>query len=310
MKSAMRGFLVAVLLCAANAQAQGRVAYVVIEPRVLSAELADFFTTQLRFAPVPVHVLGRQVEEDAITLTVPPEDADRAAALLTEGQAGENTLVFAALPNAVEIRPNPSSAQQVRIGERLEGAARTVLPSAMITGLTNNRVLIQSAEVLPADLRARIAQSSTVSIHMVVEHLPVDDPLPSDAMLAHPFPDFGRDEEVVRAEPVLRGERFVMFAVRRSEITGLPVIAFQLDAQGARQLCELTRSHVGERFAILINGHVVTAPNMREPICGGTGQIEGDFDLQSATALVDAVNAGLILSHARIVGEGFGDPRM
>jgi preprotein translocase subunit SecD len=89
--------------------------------------------------------------------------------------------------------------------------------------------------------------------------------------------------------------------------TGEWVLAFALDREGARLFCRITRDNVGERFAILLDNRVLTAPRINEPICGGSGQISGNFTAQSASELAIMLNAGalpapLILIDERIAG--------
>ncbi len=55
--------------------------------------------------------------------------------------------------------------------------------------------------------------------------------------------------------------------------TGQPVVAFTLDDFASKLFAEYTRSHVNEFFAIVLDGTVISAPSIREPITTGSGQI-------------------------------------
>ena len=44
------------------------------------------------------------------------------------------------------------------------------------------------------------------------------------------------------------------------------IVSFTFDAQGARQFAEITRDNVGRPFAIVLEGKVLTAPVIREPM--------------------------------------------
>ncbi|HBP75720.1 MAG TPA: protein translocase subunit SecDF, partial [Alcanivorax sp.] len=57
--------------------------------------------------------------------------------------------------------------------------------------------------------------------------------------------------------------------------TGQPVVNFQLDDEGARKFAEITTHHVGDPFAVVLDGKVITAPVIRSPITAGRGQISG-----------------------------------
>jgi len=64
--------------------------------------------------------------------------------------------------------------------------------------------------------------------------------------------------------------------------TGEWVVHFGLDRVGAKRFGEVSTRHVGEPFAIVLDGKVISAPVIREPIIGGQGQISGNFSVQDA----------------------------
>jgi preprotein translocase subunit SecD len=75
-------------------------------------------------------------------------------------------------------------------------------------------------------------------------------------------------------------------------------VSFQFDAQGARDLEDLTGKHVGHRMAIVLDDNVVMAPTIQEKIGGGSGRItlgrHGDLRerLKEAQLLALALTAG------------------
>lgn len=91
----------------------------------------------------------------------------------------------------------------------------------------------------------------------------------------------------------------------------MPVVTTVFDASGARRFAKLTTEHVNERFAIVLDGKVLSAPNIREPIPGGRGQISGGFTLQGAKDLAVLLRSGalpapLTVIEERTVGAGLG----
>ena len=86
-------------------------------------------------------------------------------------------------------------------------------------------------------------------------------------------------------------------------------IAFEFDLIGARRFGEATKEAVGKRFAIVLDGKIVSAPVIQEPIMGGRGQITGNFTAQTATdrrAGADALPALLKIIEERTVGPDLG----
>src|SRR5690606_35787492 len=81
------------------------------------------------------------------------------------------------------------------------------------------------------------------------------------------------------------------------------VLSFRLDSQGSRIFCRITRQYVNQRFEILLDNQVLTAPRINEPICGGQGQISGNFTPQSASELALMLNAGALPTPLSVIDE-------
>lgn len=92
---------------------------------------------------------------------------------------------------------------------------------------------------------------------------------------------------------------------------GMPVVSFRLDARGADRFCRLSRDNVGQPFAIVLDNEIISAPVLREPICGGAGQISGGFTVQEANDLALLLRAGalpapLTIAEERSIGPSLG----
>lgn len=83
-----------------------------------------------------------------------------------------------------------------------------------------------------------------------------------------------------------------------AEERGQPAVSFRFNSTGATKFANLTRDFAPaedgfeRRLAILLNGEVYSAPNLKEPITGGDGQITGHFTRQAVQDLVSVLNAG------------------
>ena len=88
----------------------------------------------------------------------------------------------------------------------------------------------------------------------------------------------GRD--LVDAQPV--------FDIRTNE----PVLSFRFNAEGARRFGQVTQENVGKPFAIVLDNEVLSAPIIREPILGGSGQISGRFTVEEANNLAIQLRSG------------------
>ncbi len=82
-----------------------------------------------------------------------------------------------------------------------------------------------------------------------------------------------------------------------------PVVSFRLNTAGARRFGEITAQNVGKPFAVVLDNKVITAPVIRSPILGGSGQISGGFDTQGANDLALLLRAGALPAPLKIIEE-------
>lgn len=80
-------------------------------------------------------------------------------------------------------------------------------------------------------------------------------------------------------------------------------VTLKFNNKGARKFDKLTNAHVGERFAIILEGVVQSAPVIRERISGGTAQITGSFTSQDARDLAIVLRAGALPAPVKVVEE-------
>ena len=78
------------------------------------------------------------------------------------------------------------------------------------------------------------------------------------------------------------------------------MVAFRLNGQGAQRFGQVTTENVGNRFAIILDNKVISAPVIESPIIGGQGQITGNFTVESANELA------LLLQLRRAAGAAEG----
>ena len=93
--------------------------------------------------------------------------------------------------------------------------------------------------------------------------------------------------------------------------TSEPIVSFKFNTSGARKFAQVTQENIGRPFAIVLDDEVISAPVIREPILGGSGQISGSFTVESANNLAILLRAGalpakLTVIEQRVVGAGLG----
>ncbi|MEM7188785.1 MAG: protein translocase subunit SecD, partial [Pseudomonadota bacterium] len=110
---------------------------------------------------------------------------------------------------------------------------------------------------------------------------------------------------------ILSGENLVDAQLGFDPDDGLPVVNFRFDTEGARIFGQYTAANVGRLFATVLDGVVITAPRIQSPILGGSGFIEGNFTVESATELAILLRAGALpasieVEEERTVGPDLG----
>lgn len=169
------------------------------------------------------------------------------------------------------------------------------------------RVRVQTGEpTLPVSLRNMLVQQGRFTFHLVRDSradFDASGETPAGTMIAPPY-FVGDQAELVEQNAVFTGERLVRANPTTDLQTGEFVLSFRFDAEGTGLFCEITRKHIGQRFGILFDGRVLSAPRINEQICGGTGQISGGFTAESANELAVLLMSGALPAPIRIVEEG------
>ncbi len=116
------------------------------------------------------------------------------------------------------------------------------------------------------------------------------------------FEDGSRDA-IVSKRIILSGDNLVDAKPSMNSQTNETVVSFSLDRVGAKKFGKATSMGVGKQLAIVLDGKIISAPTVREPIIGGSGQISGDFTFQSATDLALLLRSGALPAPLNIIEE-------
>lgn len=108
---------------------------------------------------------------------------------------------------------------------------------------------------------------------------------------------------VLKSQVLVGGENLVDAQPGFDSRTGEPVVTFRFDATGAKRFGKATQENVGLPFAIVLDNKVVSAPVIREPILGGTGQISGNFTVQQANDLSVLLRSGALPAKLTVIEE-------
>ncbi|MET0373023.1 MAG: protein translocase subunit SecD [Rhizorhabdus sp.] len=89
-----------------------------------------------------------------------------------------------------------------------------------------------------------------------------------------------------------------------------PVVSITFNSEGGRKFARVTQDNVGKPFAMILDGKVLSAPNINEPILGGQAQISGRFTSDSANQLAIALRSGKLPVALTVVEERTVGPEL
>jgi protein-export membrane protein SecD len=111
---------------------------------------------------------------------------------------------------------------------------------------------------------------------------------------------------------IMSGENLIDAQPNINNQNNEPTVSFTLDRLGAQKFGRVTTDNVGKRLAIVLDGEIVSAPSINEPITSGSGVISGNFSFQEATDLSLLLRSGalptpLLIVEERTVGPDLGE---
>jgi preprotein translocase subunit SecD len=168
------------------------------------------------------------------------------------------------------------------------------------------RILVQvPGEKNPDAIKRLLGQTAKLNFHLVDLDTSVPQALsgnlPAGSMLLEGAEDEGGGQVVVRKRVEVSGENLVNAQPTYQQ--NEPVVSFTFDNVGARKFGNVTRDHVNELLAIVLDDRVISSPRINEPILGGNGIISGSFTVESANELAILLRAGALPAPLTVVEE-------
>lgn len=214
---------------------------------------------------------------------------------LTVGVAPDQRIRIAYVAQALDAQGAKAVDQSIEVIRRRIDELGTKEPDIRRQG-TNRISIAAPGESDPKRLQAIVGQTAKLTFQMVDETADVAQAqqgrLPPGTMLL-PGDDF-QPFYVVKRRALVTGEMLTDSQASFDQQTGRPVVTFRFNGLGARRFADATGQNVGKRFAIVLDNKVISAPNINEPITGGSGQISGNFTTESANNLAILLRAGAL----------------
>ena len=214
---------------------------------------------------------------------------------------------------AITERIRQSVEQSIQIVERRINELGTVEPLIQRQGV--DRILVQVPGLQdPTRLKELLGKTAKLDFRMVDSTISPDQaqggrlPPDDEILMSASSP---KVPYVIKKQVLVSGADLTDAQPGFDQRTGEPIVSFRFNTSGARKFAQATLENVGQPFAIVLDNEVISAPVIREPITGGSGQISGSFTVQGANDLAILLRAGalpapLTIIEERTVGPGLG----
>ncbi|MBX3530766.1 MAG: protein translocase subunit SecDF [Rhizobiaceae bacterium] len=208
-------------------------------------------------------------------------------------------------PEGISYRTSSALSQSIEVVSRRVNELGTTEPIIQRQG--SDRILVQVPGLQdPQRLKDILGQTAKLTFQMVDQSMPVEEAIngrpPAGTTIMYSTDD-PPVPYLIENRVIVSGENLVDAQASFDQRTNEPVVSFRFDNQGATRFGQATQQNVGRLFAIILDNEVISAPQIREPILGGSGQISGNFTVQSANDLAVLLRAGALPADLTIVEE-------
>lgn len=258
--------------------ANGRLSFMVRDPRQLDAAVE-----KLRELTRPAGFTGQRDWDVAVV--------DMTRIVLTPTEAGTAKVLSDAMGVARDVvarRIDPGGTKEI-----------TVVTQGQ------NRILVQVPGVEnPEALKNLIGQTARLEFKMVDQSADPNQVAQGRAPAGSqvlPMAE-GGGSIAVKRRVLVDGDQLTS-AKQEFDENGQPAIAFKFNVAGARRFARVTQENVGKPFAIILDDKVLSAPVIQSPILGGSGQITGNFTVESANDLAVSLASGKLPVKLNVIEE-------
>jgi len=218
---------------------------------------------------------------------------------LTPTEAGLNLKVDEAMNDAREI-----------VDKRIN-ALGTLEPTVIREG--GSRIVVQVPGLQdPSALKKLLGKTAKLEFKLVdtsvtPQAIATGQVPPGSQVL--PYQEGGGQIAVFRTA-MITGDMLVDAKQDYDPQTGQPRVTLQLNGAGSKRFAKVTQENSGKPFAIIVDNTVISAPNINEPILGGSATISGGFTVESANELAIALRSGKLPIELKVVSENTVSPEL
>ena len=230
----------------------------------------------------------------------------------------DTQIVITLTEQVIKDRRSAAVKQSIEIVRRRIDETGTREPTIQRQG--DDRILVQLPGVSdPERVKRLLGKTAKMSFHLTDTEHSINEAMsgrvPPGSKLMQGLNEEGTGGQprmyLIRKRVMVSGDTLVDSQPGFDSRNNEPVVNFRFNSIGAKRFGDATANNVGKPFAIVLDGKVISAPRINEPILGGSGQISGSFTVQTANDLALLLRAGalpapLIILEERSVGPGLG----
>ncbi|NUN96455.1 MAG: protein translocase subunit SecD, partial [Candidatus Omnitrophica bacterium] len=155
-----------------------------------------------------------------------------------------------------------------------------------------------AARVAEADVENVSRSLNLVKLEIPERHMFMWGPLEVDPQNGDRY----KNLYLLEDRPKMGGETLTRaYVTFQTAMVTQPIVSMAFNKEGTKQFARITTENVNRNLAIVLDGVVYSAPNIRQPIRQGQAIIEGNFTTEEASKLAVVLEAGALKTDVRII---------
>ncbi|QNT78581.1 protein translocase subunit SecD [Entomobacter blattae] len=200
---------------------------------------------------------------------------------------------------AMQERAKEAISQSIEIVRKRIDATGAVDPE--ITRQGDDRIVVQLPGITdPERVKKLLGTTAKMTFHLLDEQA-ISAVVAPPGVTMMPMVESPEQKLPVYTHVDVDGANLTNASAAVDQQTGEWAVNFTFDRVGAQKFGEITKNHIGHRFAIVLDNKVISAPVIRSAITEGNGQITGGFDAQKATDLALMLRAGALPAPLKVI---------
>ena len=287
----------------------------------ISAALKDRMQSledSARAALKDVRVRYQKISSDADGLKVKIEDANARSKAITPLRKMDEGLKVTEQDGVLIVNYDEISLNNIKaklVDQSIEIVRKRIdeygTNEPIIQSQGSGRILVQLPGVQnPEEVKVLLGKTAKMTFHLVDSSTTVAEAKRGKLKTSSRIIRGSSGEQyVIIKRPAVGGETLTDAGVSFQD--GDAAVSFKFNNLGAKKFGDVTKDHVGEKLAIVLDDEVISAPTIQSAITGGSGVITGNYSSESAQELAlllrsGALPAPLNILEERTVGAGLG----